>query len=83
MKYTDRSDLNPQAFSVLLMLVVGMFLLYNKGMLSPGAQGLIMGVALWLARPLAEGALRYVWGAGLALCSLLVVLTGVELMLPS
>lgn len=82
MNYPNRSDLNPQAFSVLLLLVVGMFLLYNKGALTPGSQALVMGGALWLARPLAEGALRYLWGTGLALCGLLLVLTGVEFMLP-
>ncbi|WP_262706541.1 hypothetical protein [Hymenobacter perfusus] len=39
-----------------------------------------MGGALWLARPLAQGILHYLRLAGLILCGLLVVPTGVELL---
>ncbi|MDU0372135.1 hypothetical protein ACFPAF_17160 [Hymenobacter endophyticus] len=78
MRFSEFSSLDQQAMSVLLMLVVVAVLASNPTM-HPGLQATIMGAALWLARPIAQGVLHYLRLAGLVLCALLVVLTGVEL----
>ncbi|MBT9394416.1 hypothetical protein KLP40_14690 [Hymenobacter sp. NST-14] len=78
MRFTERPSLDQQALSVFIMLVVVVILAHNPTM-HPGLQASIMGAALWLARPIAQGVLQYLRIAGLVLCAFLVVLTGFEL----
>ena len=79
MSFPDYAALKEQVVSVTLLLAVVIILAFNQPM-HPGLQASLMGTALWLARPLAQGYLHYLRIAGMALCALLVVLTGVELL---